>query len=128
MKKLLAGCFLFGYLVNASAQTSECAQTLNQAGDEFNAGHFYGIPALLKSCIEKNAFTNEQKVRAYLLLCQAYLIIDDPIAAEDSYLKLLRADPEYVASEDKDPVDVVFLSRKFKSTPILTPRLKIGNG
>ncbi len=126
LKKLLAGVFLIGYIVNASAQTNECEQTLNQAAEEFNAGHFYGIPSLLKPCIEKNAFTREQQVRAYLLLCQAYLIIDDPIAAEDSYLKLLTADPEYIATDEKDPIDVVFLSKKFTSTPIFTPRIRIG--
>ena len=126
LKKLLTGFFLIGYFFNASAQTNECEQTLNQAAEEFNAGHFYGIPALLKPCIEKNAFSNEQKVRAYLLLCQAYLIIDDPVAAEDSYLKLLSADPEYIATDEKDPIDVVFLSKKFTSTPIFTPRIRAG--
>src|SRR5258708_1919531 len=110
LKRLLAGFFLIGQFTIASAQNIECEQTLDQASNEFNAGHFYGIPSLLKSCIEKNAFTNEQQVRAYLLLCQTYLIIDDPIAAEDSYLKLLKADPEYVATDEKDPIDVVFLS------------------
>ncbi len=126
LKRLLAGFFLIGYLSTASAQTNECEQTLSQASEEFNAGHFYGIPALLKTCIDRNNFTNEQRVRAYLLLCQAYLIIDDPIAAEDSYLKLLRADPEYVATNEKDPIDVVYLSKKFTSTPIFTPHVRIG--
>lgn len=126
MKKLLAGFFLISCIIPALSQTNECEQTLNQAGDEFNAGHFYGIPALLKPCIEKNVFSSEQKVRAYLLLCQAYLIIDDPIAAEDSYLKLLTADPEYVANDEKDAIDVVFLSKKFTSTPIFTPHIRIG--
>ena len=126
MKKLFAGFFLIGYLINASAQNNECEQTLNQAAEEFIAGHFYGIPSLLKPCIEKNSFSNEQRVRAYLLLCQAYLIIDDPIASEDSYLKLLKADPEYIATDEKDAIDVVFLSKKFTSTPIFTPRFRIG--
>src|SRR5882672_5910075 len=126
LKKLLAGFFLIGYFGTAWSQSSECEQTLNQATDEFNAGHFYGIPALLKSCIDRNNFTNEQKVRAYLLLSQAYLIIDDPASAEDSYLKLLRADPEYVATNEKDPVDVVYLSKRFTSTPIFTPNIRIG--
>lgn len=126
LKKLLSGFFLFVYFINASGQSNDCEQTLNQASEEFNAGHFYGIPSLLKPCIDKNAFSNEQQVRAYLLLCQAYLIVDDPIAAEDSYLKLLKADPEYIATDEKDPIDVVFLSKKFTSTPIFTPRIRIG--
>src|SRR5258706_1544637 len=126
LKRLLAGFFFIGFLGSAGAQSNECEQTLSQATEEFNAGHFYGIPLLLKSCIERNELTNEQQVRAYLLLCQAYLIIDDPIAAEDSYLKLLKADPEYIATNEKDPVDVVYLSKKFTSTPVFTPHIRLG--
>jgi hypothetical protein len=126
LKRFLAGFFFIGFLGSAGAQSNECEQALSQAAEEFNAGHFYGIPSLMKSCIERNEFTNEQRVRAYLLLCQAYLIINDPIAAEDSYLKLLKADPEYVATYEKDPVDIVYLSKKFTSTPVFTPHIRIG--
>ncbi|MGV8837843.1 tetratricopeptide repeat protein, partial [Cellvibrio sp.] len=90
---------------------------LGQADDEFNAGRYYGISTLLQPCLDRNDFTNEQKVRAYLLLAQAYLILDNPTAAEDSYLQLLRADPEYVANPARDPIDVYYLSKKFTSTP-----------
>jgi hypothetical protein len=107
------------------AQDKDCEQILVQADNEYNTGRFYGIPSLLKSCLE-NGFTNEQKVRAYLILTQAYLILDDPIAADDSYLKLLKADPEYVANPARDPIDVYYLSRKFTSTPVFTPHLRAG--
>ncbi|MBL7859817.1 MAG: PorT family protein [Cyclobacteriaceae bacterium] len=118
------------YSVSTSAQvtdqpSSDCEQILIQADDEFNAGRYYGIPALLKPCLDQG-FSSEQKVRAYLLLTQAYLILDDPIAADDSYLKLLRADPEYVANPARDPIDVYYLSRKFISTPVFTPHLRAG--
>lgn len=103
---------------------TECEQSLTQAQDEFNAGHFYGLPAILKDCLSK--FSTEQSVRAYMLLAQSYLLIDDPIAAEDSYLKLLRADPEYVADVSKDPIDIFYLSKKFTTTPIFTPHFRIG--
>ena len=101
-----------------------CAEVLNQAEEEFSAGHFYGIPSLLKDCLDN--FSDEQKVRAYMLLSQAYLLIDDPIGAEDSYLKLLKANPEYVADEVKDPIDIFYLSKKFTATPIFTPHVRIG--
>jgi len=104
----------------------DCEEILIQADDEFNAGRFYGLPALLKPCLDKGNFSSEQRVRAYLLLTQAYLILDDPIAADDSYLRLLSADPEYVANPSRDPIDVYYLSKKFTSTPIFTPHLRIG--
>jgi hypothetical protein len=110
----------------SSSDNTDCEQILIQADDEFNAGRFYGIPSLLNTCLDNGGFSNEQLVRAYLLLTQAYLILDDPIAADDSYLKLLEADPEYVANTARDPIDVYYLSKKFTSVPIFTPHLRIG--
>jgi hypothetical protein len=123
-------CYLlfFALLLSTAlcGQDADREQIISQAGDEFNAGRFYGLPALLKPVLDDPKTTSEQKVRAYLLLTQAYLILDDPIAADDSYLKLLKADPEYVANPARDPIDVYYLSKKFTSTPILTPHLRIG--
>ncbi len=125
-------CFLILVLAVALAspqvraqESVGCLQSLARANDEFSAGRFFGIPSILSECL-RNGFSNEQQVQAYLLLVQTYLILEDPIAAEDSYLKLLRADPEYVPSPDKDPIDVVYLSKKFTATPIFTPHLRVG--
>jgi hypothetical protein len=109
----------------AWGQKNDCEQTLGTALDEFNAGHFYGLSAILKPCIE-NGFTREQQQRAYILLTQTYLLIDDPIAAEDSYLKLLKANPEFVTDDARDPIDVVYLSKKFTSTPIFSLFAQVG--
>jgi hypothetical protein len=80
---------------------------------------------MLKGCLD-GGFSNEQKVRAYLILTQTYLILDDPIGADDSYLKLLKADPEYVANPARDPIDVYYLSKKFTTTPVFTPHIRLG--
>ncbi len=126
MRYLLVGFMLVFNLTTVHAQERiDCLQTLARANEEFNAGHFFGIPTFLKECLDKG-FTNEQRVQAYHLLTQAYLILDDPIAAEDSYLKLLKADPEYIATPDKDPIDLVYLSKKFTTTPIFTPHFRVG--
>jgi hypothetical protein len=47
------------------------------------------------------------------------------LAADNSYLQLLNANPEFVPS-DLDPIDVIYLSKKFTSTPIFTPHFKAG--
>jgi hypothetical protein len=104
----------------AFSQGRDCEQTLNQATAEFDAGRFYSLPSILKPCLD-NGFSKEQKVRAYLLLTQSYLVLNDPIAAENSYLQVLTADPEFVANPARDPVDVYYLSKKFTTTPVLTP-------
>src|SRR5688572_20961335 len=78
------------------AQGNTCEEQLNAATAEFEAGRFYGISAMLKPCID-NGFTREQRKRAYLLLTQTYILLDDPIGADNSYLEVLRADPEFLA-------------------------------
>lgn len=100
---------------NAWSQQTDCEETITRATDEFNAGHFYNIPAILNECLK--SFTRDQKQRAYLLLTQTYLLLDDPIGAEKSYLEILRANPEFVADEQLHPIDVVYLSKRYTATP-----------
>ena len=104
---------------------TDCLTTLSHAESEFAAGRFYGIPGLLDGCLKGNRFSNEEQVRVYMLLTQVYLLTDDHTSADAAYLKLLNANPEFVPSE-LDPIDVVYLSKKFTSTPIFTPHLKAG--
>ena len=122
---LITGLLLISCTLRVYAQGSECDQKLSHAETEFNAGHFYSIPTILGDCPE-GKLSQEQTVRAYLLLCQAYLILDNPLAADDSYLRLLKADPEYVANDKRDPIDIVYLSKKFTATPIFTPHFRLG--
>jgi hypothetical protein len=121
----IAGLLFISCTLQVYAQDTGCDQSLAQAETEFSAGHFYAIPTILGECPE-HGLSQEKTVRAYLLLCQAYLILDNPLAADDSYLRLLKADPEYVASDDKDPIDIVYLSKKFTATPIFTPHFRLG--
>lgn len=129
MKNKARYYFLLFVLITSMSfaqDNQDCQASLDQANQEFEMGRFYGLPSILKPCLD-NGFSNEQKVRAYLLLTQAYLILDDHIAAEDSYLKLLKADPEYVATPEKDPIEVVYLSKKFTATPRFTPHFRFGS-
>jgi hypothetical protein len=121
-------CVLGGLQAQESEQVQDvsCQATLSAAENDFVAGKFYGIPSLLQGCIDRNAFSKEEQFRVYMLLTQAYLLSDDPASAEDSYLLLLQADPEFVADAAADPIDVVYLSKKFTTTPIFTPHFKIG--
>lgn len=123
--------------VSASAQVStpvpapqlsetDCDQRLDKAEAEFEAGHFYGIPAILSGCLSGGQLSTDQLVRAYLVLCQTYLILDDPITAGDNYLKLLKADPEFVPNETDHPIDIVYLSKQYTATPNFTPHFRLG--
>jgi hypothetical protein len=97
------------------SQSMDCEQTIALATEEFNAGHFYSVPGILKECL--NSFSREQKQRAYLLLTQTYLLLDDPIGAETSFLEVLAANPEFLADEQLHPIDIVYLSKRFTATP-----------
>lgn len=101
------------------SQGNSCEEQLNAATAEFEAGRFYGIPAMLKPCIDKG-FSREQRQRAFLLLTQAYLLLDDPIGADNSYLEVLRANPEFLADTARDQIDVVYLSKRFTAAPIFS--------
>ena len=114
-KFFVAILFSLGCLV--SHAQNECELTLTRATEEFNAGHLYGIPAMLNDCINKNQ-KSEWRQRAYLLLAETYLLLEDPIGAENSYLEVLRANPEYLTDPQRDPIDLVYLSKKFTATPI----------
>lgn len=114
----------FSTLTIRAQSSDDCAQTLNTAIEEFNAGHFNNISSLLNECL--GSFTREQRERAYMLLTQTYLLLDDPFAAEQSYLALLKANPEFLADESRDPIDVVYLSKKFTATPIFSWYLNTG--
>lgn len=125
-KTILIGWWMMAVSAYSQGIEGDCLGTLSHAEQEFAAGRFFGVPALLKDCIDRNRFTNEEKVRVYMLLTQVYLLTDAPEKAEESYLSLLAANPEFVASETIDPIDVVYLSKKFTTTPIFTPHVKAG--
>jgi hypothetical protein len=116
---------LFSLAHPALSQKNNCEDQLNTATDEFNAGRFYNIPAMLKPCLDKG-FSREQKERAYLLLTQTYLLLDDPLAAENSYMEVLRANPEFTTDPSRDPIEVVYLSKKFTADPIFSLHGQVG--
>src|SRR5688572_10194170 len=125
LKKYILLLFIFslGYIV--SEAQNECEATLTRATEEFNAGHLYGIPALLSECLSRNQ-KDEWRQRAYLLLAGTYLLIEDPIGAENSYLEVLRANPEYITDAQRDPIDLVYLSQKFTATPLFSFHALLG--
>ncbi len=106
-------------LVKQSLAQDECELALVQATEEFNAGHLYGISAMLKDCLDKNQ-KREWRQRAYLLLAETYLLLEDPLGAEQSYLSALRANPEFLTDPNRDPIDLVYLSGKFTASPIFS--------
>ncbi|UII25236.1 outer membrane beta-barrel protein [Fulvivirga maritima] len=113
-------CILFVFCLPCIfSQAQSCTDVLNMARENFDAGHFYVIPDLLEPCL-KSGLKRNQRIEAYYLLSRTYLFLDQPEKAEESYLHLLKEDPEYALNEEEDPIDLVYLSKKFITTPIFT--------
>ncbi len=110
--------FLYSSIQDVVAQDAN-EVTLNMAIEEFNTGHFYGVPELLSPYLN-NKQNRDWRQRAYLLLTQTYLLLEDPIGAKKSYLKVLEANPEYVPNPELDPTDLVYFSSKFTSSPVFS--------
>jgi hypothetical protein len=125
MRKLYVVLFLLLNITGVLLAQNKCELALTRATEEFNAGHFFAIPGMLKECIDENP-NREWRQRAYLLLAQTYLLLEDPLGAENSYLEVLRANPEYTPSDLRDPIDLVYLGSKFTSTPIFSIFAKVG--
>lgn len=118
-KRIIAALLLIFFIGRSALAQDECELILIQAQEEFNAGHLSSIPAMLKDCLDKNQ-RRDWRQRANLLLAETYLLLEDPIGAEASYLNVLRANPEYLTDQSRDPIDLVYLSGKFTATPIFS--------
>jgi len=114
---LLLGSIL-ALTVHSFGQSDDCETTISVALEEYNAGRFYAVPEIVAPCFDK--FSNEQKQRVFMLLTQTYLLLDDQYAARDSYLKLLTANPEFLTDTALHAMDVIYLSKKFTASPIVS--------
>lgn len=123
MKKALLLLVFFAFLINSEQVFAQCAQNWDDAQSEFKEGHLYSIPSLLQDCIEGG--TKQEKIDAYRMLTITYLYIDDPYGAQNSFLGLLKLDPEY-RIKPSDPVELEYLSKEFITTPILSWRVRGG--
>ncbi len=122
------GLFICSFLVSISSFSQvegPCAQSLQRANSAFEIGHFYAISGILKNCLD-NGFSREQKIQAYTLLTRTYLFLDKLDSADYAFLQVLELDPEFKVDEENDPIDIVYLSRNFTTSPILSLKIEAG--
>lgn len=122
IKRFLAIIVFSGFFHVVYAQ--DCSAVLDEAKDEFDAGHLEVISGLLNDCL-RNGFTDAQKIDAYRLLTITHLYLDFPYEAEQSFMKLLEIDHEYRILPT-DPIELQYLSKKFITTPIVSFSGKAG--
>ena len=115
---ILSFAFLTIILFNGMLKAQDCTEALTQARNSFNDGNIETIPAMLEPCI-KSGFTKEEKVQAYKLLIQAFLFEDNIVKAEETLLKLKKANPVYEIDYENDVAEFISLFKEYQTTAFL---------
>jgi hypothetical protein len=130
MKKtlLIIAVAMTGHSLTSLGQTgTNCAQTLRLAQSVYEQGRLHELEGLLKECLARNGFTDQEKVNAYKLLTLTYIYLEEPVKADESMLSLLRTDTEFKINDNVDPAEFVALYKTFRTDPIYRVGLKLGS-
>jgi hypothetical protein len=124
---LLFVLLIFATLTSARVEAqSTCAQTLRLAQSIYDQGRLHELPQLLQPCLDRNGFTEEEKVSAYKLLVLTYIYLEEPQKADEMMLTLLRTDTEFKVNDAVDPAEFVALYKTFRTHPIYRIGGKLG--
>lgn len=121
---LLSGTALLAQEGRSLRASTSCTQNLTQAEDRYKAGILQGIPQLLTPCLNAGNFSKEEGIRAHRLLTLVHIFNDNEALAEESMIKLLKADPEHPYDQVLDPAEFIFLYKKFRTQPIFRIGMK----
>ena len=92
-------------------------QKINLAQKLYFEGNFDSAIDLIKQCLQQGLSADNEKVRAYKILAQAYLAKGFEQPAQEVVKKLLEIVPEYTAVLEEDPPQFVELVKKIKNAP-----------
>ncbi len=120
---LTAACAAF-CMQEVKAQ-SGCDKALIAAENLYQSGQLYDIPERLLPCLE-SGFNYQEKQSAYRLLVLTYLNINREEQAKSTLHKLLRLNPDYLITKEKDPVELYNLYRQFRVDPVFYIGMKGG--
>lgn len=109
----------------AARAQSDCSQVLIDAENLYQSGQLYDISAKLMQCLE-NGFNKQQKQSAYRLLTLTYLNINQEEKAKNTLHMLLKLNPDYVITKEKDPVELYNLYQQFNVNPVFYLGLRAG--
>lgn len=107
--------FSTALLFRVSGQSEECVFQLQEAERLFSLGQIENIPQMLDSCI-REGFTKEERLQAYKLIINTFLMDDNMMAADLMMQIMLKRYPEYEITP-ADPAEFVFLKNSYKTIP-----------
>lgn len=106
------------------------SQILSNAERDYQDGRLTKIPDRLAGGFDlkysEGGYSKEERIRAHKLTTLVYIFTDDEPKAEESLIKLLKADKEHKLNPSVDPSEFYFLYEKFRSKPIFRISVKSG--
>lgn len=113
-------------LISTKSFSQSCTPNLREARVRFDEGKIHDVAGLIKECIEKKSFNNEELTEAYRLLILSYIYLDETEKADEAMLGLLRDNHAYEINETADPTELINLYRTFRTKPIFFWGFKLG--
>ncbi len=118
MRRVLLLALLASFALPAAAQ--RCDTALADADEQYRAGYFDDVIERLSDCLDRNAFSSEERRRAYRLLGLSYIGKDREEEARAAVRSLLEIAPDYQPDPAIDPPPFVDLVREM-NRPIPPP-------
>ncbi|MEP0545976.1 MAG: outer membrane beta-barrel protein [Rhodothermales bacterium] len=91
------------------AAAQRCDTALAEADEQYRAGYFDDVIERLSDCLDANAFSSEERRRAYRLLGLSYIGKDRELDAREAVRSLLEVAPDYQPDPALDPPPFVQL-------------------
>jgi hypothetical protein len=91
------------------AAAQRCDTALTEADERYRAGYFDDVIERLSDCLDQNAFSPEERRRAYRLLGLSYIGKDRELDAREAVRSLLEVAPDYQPDPALDPPPFVQL-------------------
>lgn len=98
------------------AQT-DCVTKLKTAESNFDNGKIREVEPLLRGCIE-DGFTKDEKIRAYKLIAQSCIYLEQQKEADTLILKILQLDPDQKINPSIDPREYIVKFETFRTLPV----------
>jgi len=126
MKRILIPICFTILSIQASAQATNCAQTLRLAQSVYDQGRLHELEDIINKGLAAGDCDTQTKVSLYKLLTLAYIYLEEPQKADDSMLKLLQTDHYFEINESVDPAEFVALYNTFRTREIYRVGAKLG--
>lgn len=101
-------------------EKSDCVIKLEQAQTKYNQGRIQDVEPLISDCLNSDEFSKAEKSTALKLLTLSYIFLKENELAEESMLRLLQTNHEFVINEAIDPSEFINLYNKYRTEQLIS--------